>query len=94
MVYMLGASAACIVADASRPATLVKMAELATSFGERFPGRPMRAVINKIDLVQPGEEEIAELGLPRDDIVMTSAKTGAGVRAAFHSLATILLRRK
>jgi hypothetical protein len=31
--------------------------------------------------------------LPRSDIVMTSAKTGAGVNAAFHSVATILRQR-
>jgi small GTP-binding protein len=93
MVYILGASAACVIADASRPTTVIKMVELATSFSERLPGRPVRAVINKIDLAEPPEEEIAELRLPRADIVLTSAKTGAGVNAAFHSVATILRRR-
>src|SRR5579871_6494762 len=67
MVYILGASAACVIADASRPATMVKMAALATTFAERLPGRPVRALVNKVDLVEPAEAEIAELGLPRDD---------------------------
>lgn len=94
MVYILGASAACVIADASRPATMVKMAELASTFAERLPGRPVRALVNKIDLAEPTETEIAELGLPHGDIVFTSAKTGAGVNAAFEALAMILLRRQ
>lgn len=91
-VYMRGASAAVIVADASRPATLVKMANLARGFADRLPGREIRAVVNKIDLVDP-----ARLVDPEDiepgKIVRTSARTGEGVREAFDGLGAAILRR-
>ena len=91
-LYMRGASAAVIVADASRPATLVKLANLSRGFAERLPGREIRAVINKVDL--------AEGALPQPPaevdpsfVVKTSAKTGAGVRELFEGLAAGILRR-
>jgi len=90
-VYLRGASAAVIVADASRPATLVKMASLARGFAERLPGRELTAVINKIDLVDapppiPPEMDAAS-------VVRTSARTGEGVIEMFASLAAGILRR-
>ncbi len=41
------------MADASRPATIDKMFDLAADFLDRLPGRAVRAVINKTDLVTP-----------------------------------------
>ena len=52
-VYLAGASGAIIVADASRPGTLVKMTTLADRFAEHFPGRPVVMIVNKIDLAGP-----------------------------------------
>ncbi|WP_330084497.1 Rab family GTPase [Methylocystis iwaonis] len=89
-VYLAGASAAIIVADATRPATLVKMAGLATHFEERFPGRPVAAIVNKIDLAP----ELASDASPsRHDVVYTSAKTGQGVAEMFLSLGHAIWRR-
>ena len=52
-VYLAGASGAIIVADASRPGTLVKMTTLADRFAEQLPGRPVVMIVNKIDLAGP-----------------------------------------
>ena len=52
-VYLAGASGAIIVADASRPGTLVKMTTLTDRFAEYFPGRPVVMIVNKIDLAGP-----------------------------------------
>ena len=91
-VYMRGASAAVIVADASRPETMVKLANLARGFSERLPGREIRAVINKIDLA----EAAAATAPPEVDpasLIRTSARTGAGVRELFDALGAGILRR-
>lgn len=89
-VYLAGASAAIVVADATRPATLVKMARLATYFEERFPGRPVATIVNKIDLAP----ELASDASPsRFDVVYTSAKTGQGVAEMFLSLGHAIWRR-
>ncbi len=91
-VYMLGASAAVVVADASRPATLVKMASLARGFAERRPGREIRAVLNKIDLV---ESRTAQTPPEIDPATLarTSALTGQGVREMFADLGAGIVRR-
>ncbi|KAF2990931.1 GTP-binding protein [Methylocystis sp. MJC1] len=89
-VYLAGASAAIIVADVTRPATLVKMASLATGFEEKFPGRPVAAIVNKIDLAP---QFAADASLSQFDAVYTSAKTGQGVAEMFLSLGHAIWRR-
>jgi len=91
-VYMRGASAAVIVADASRPATLVKMASLARGFADRLPGRELTAVINKIDLVGSDPPPIPP-EMDAATIVRTSARTGEGVIEMFARLGAGILRR-
>lgn len=91
-VYVRGASGAIIVADASRPATIVKMANLARNFSERMPGRPVCSVINKIDLAiggPPSELDSADLG----DVLYASALTGEGVGALFTTCGEAIVRR-
>lgn len=85
-VYLAGASGAIVVADASRPGTLVKMALLSERFEERFPGRPLGKIVNKIDLA-PGAQFAA------NDVVLTSAKTGEGVAEMFVELGAAVWRR-
>ncbi len=85
-VYLAGASGAIIVADATRPGTLVKMALLARKFEERFPGRPVARIVNKIDLAQGVE-------IAADDAVFTSAKTGEGVERMFLAFGAAVWRR-
>lgn len=89
-VYLVGASAAIVVGDATRPATLVKMARLVAGFEERFPGRPAIAIVNKIDLVGGSGEGV---GAPQLDVLYASAKTGQGVTEMFVALGCAILRR-
>lgn len=91
-VYLAGASAAIVVADATRPSTLVKMAGLVSRFEENFPGRPVVAIVNKIDLA-PQLRDACNIGLPEVDILYASAKTGEGVAALFASLGHAIWRR-
>jgi GTPase SAR1 family protein len=90
--YALGAQAALIVADASRPETLTHMGRLAVDFGDRFPGRPMRAIVNKIDLVAPADRAFDIADIDPDEIALTSAATGEGVAALFRSLGQAIWR--
>lgn len=91
-VYLAGASGAIVVSDATRPATLVKMAELARRFDEEFPGRPVARIVNKIDLA-PGARETAFDGFQPGDLLFSSARTGEGVEALFLTLGRAVWRR-
>lgn len=91
-VYLAGASAAIIVADATRPATIVKMIGLVAHFEDAFPGRPVAPIVNKIDLAEDfARDGLADLG-PRDTI-FTSAKTGLAVNEMFVDLGRAIWRR-
>ena len=91
-VYMRGASGAIIVADASRPATFVKMASLARGFADRMPGRETCVVVNKIDLVG-AEPLVFPPEIAAASILRTSARTGAGVAEMFGALGAAIVRR-
>jgi small GTP-binding protein len=93
-VYIAGASGALVVADASRPATIERMFSLAAGFGEAMPGRPVLGLINKADLVRPDLAGMDLLGLPEDQIMITSAKSGENVAAAFEGIAETIYRRR
>ena len=90
--YARGASGAIIVSDASRPATTLKMANLARGFETRYPGRPLCSVINKIDLA-PGERAAGASGVRSDETLYSSALTGQGVRELFASIGAAIIRR-
>ena len=93
-VYVAGSSAAIIVADVTRPQTIARAAELARVFEERFPGRPWRLLLNKIDLVDQARGFDGTEGLPPAGILQVSAKTGNGVPEAFAGLAGTIRRRQ
>lgn len=90
--YALGAAGALVVADASRPETLDHMARLANEFADRFPGRPLRAIVNKIDLLPEGARRMDLAGVDADDMALTSARTGEGVSELFGSLGRAIWR--
>ena len=92
-MYVTGAAGAMVVADATRPASFVRMERLVRVFRERFPGRPMKAVINKMDLVDPlaGLPPVGDL--QGADITYASALTGQGVADAFRTMAETIWRR-
>jgi small GTP-binding protein len=93
-VYVAGASAAIIVSDVTRPQTVTRMVELAEEFESRFPGRPYKALVNKIDLAEAAASagRLGELTLPNVEFV--SAKTGAGIAETFAELAETIRRRQ
>jgi small GTP-binding protein len=90
-VYLAGASAAIVVADVTRPATLVQMATLADLFEQKFPGRPVVAIVNKIDLAP--DRAAAAPGPGGLRTVYASARTGEGVAPMFLALGRDILRR-
>lgn len=87
-VYLVGAMAAIIVSDATRPQTITRMIELATAFDTKFPGRPFKALINKADLLQPGRQMYGLADL--QNVSFASAKTGWGLAEAAADLAGAL----
>ena len=93
-VYVAGAAAAIIVSDVTRPQTVQRMVELARHFETQFPGRPYKALVNKIDLAEAGGSAgwIEELG--RSRVGFVSAKTAEGVAEAFADLAQMIRRRQ
>ncbi|MCW2282971.1 small GTP-binding protein [Rhodoblastus acidophilus] len=93
-VYLAGASGALVVADASRPATIEKMFTLAAGFSEAIPGRPVLGLVNKADIVRPNLCGVDRLGLPEEQIMVTSAKSGENVNEAFGGIAETIYRRR
>jgi Ras-related protein Rab-5C len=93
-VYVSGAHGAIIMSDVTRPQTITRMLELAHNFEARFPGRPYKALVNKIDLVGAGEAESRRTQLERLDVEFVSAKTGAGIAKSIAALAGAIRRRQ
>ncbi len=94
-VYVKGASAALIIGDLKRRATLDSMVTLAESFQEALPGRHFSFIANKADLIADGgaAELPARLQDARQPVLLTSAKTGTNVEDTFIQAATAILRR-
>ena len=63
-------------------------------FEARFPGRPYRALLNKIDLPEAAGSAgvIAELG--KSSVRSVSAKTGVGIAESIAELAQTIRRRQ
>ena len=92
--FIREATAAFIVGDITRHATLETMLKLRHGFRSCFPGRYDAFVVNKLDLA--GGAHVAlppELADSRPHVFHTSAKTGDNVRRAFHEGAATILRR-
>lgn len=94
-IYMKEASAALIIGDLSRPATLDTMVKLADGFADAFPGRHAGFIVNKTDLVPDAETAPlpAMLTRPGASFIRTSAKTGSNVGRAFIDAADAISRR-
>lgn len=93
-VYVTGASGAIIISDVTRPQTVTRMIELVHGFETRFPGRPYKALINKIDLPEAAGS-LGRIGeLARSSVKLVSAKSGAGIVESFAELADTIRRRQ
>lgn len=92
-MYLQGAAGAIIVADATRPDSFARMSALAAGLDRHLPGRPVKGLINKIDLVDQALA-LPPLGpLRQSELGRTSALTGLGVREMFGDLAESIWRR-
>jgi small GTP-binding protein len=88
--YLIGAAGYLLVADGTRRDTLYKALELHQRAQEVIGPVPHIFLLNKIDLVEQWDINMQErdaLGQKGWQIIETSAKTGAGVEAAFLALA-------
>ncbi len=91
--YLRGASAAIVVADATRPATIPYLQRLVLGFKDLLPGRPCAAILNKVDLLSaPSSMSPEDYGSP-DFTALASALTGHGVRPTFARLAATIRYR-
>lgn len=94
-VYVREAHAAMIVADATRPQTIAAMTRLGELFADALPGRFCGFVLNKSDLVAPGQppELPPKLKGLAGRLIYTSARTGENVAEAFERAARAIVRR-
>jgi GTPase SAR1 family protein len=92
---VIGASAAMIVGDVTRPGTLDMMVRLAQMCAEKLSGRHVGFILNKTDLLDGGKpfEIPSALQIAGPPVILTSAKTGHQVQTAFRDAATSILRR-
>lgn len=95
-VYMREASAAVIVGDVSRPHTLETLAALADGYRDALPGRSLSLVLNKLDLLTPGDDVALPDRLTRmaQPLHRTSAKTGQNIKTVFSETADAIDRRR
>lgn len=91
--YLRGASGYLLVADGTREATLYTALELQAAVDRLLGAAPFACLLNKSDLEDEWElaGADAELAGRGWDVVVTSAKTGAGVEEAFTRLAGRML---
>jgi signal recognition particle receptor subunit beta len=86
-----------LVADGTRPDTLYKAFSIQTRAQDTLGMVPFVLLLNKSDLQDQWsmkEREMSALKETAWEVMMTSAKTGAGVELAFSSLALKMLRTK
>lgn len=90
--HVAGASGAVIVSDISRPETMAVAVDFCARFAEKFPGRPIRPIINKCDLV-PDPKAVAVPDFAPYKPLYASARTGDGVIDLFRSIGEAIWRR-
>ncbi len=92
--YLRGAAGYLLVVDGTRRATLEAAFRLKAEVDKRLQNPPFVALFNKEDLLPDWEismDCVADLRQQGWPIAVTSAKTGAGVEAAFRQLASRLV---
>ncbi|MEN0087444.1 MAG: Rab family GTPase [Pseudomonadota bacterium] len=92
--YAIGADAAILVSDVSRPETLNVLFDLADAMEEALPGRPYLGVCNKTDLASVPDSTMAQLSEYCDLTAATSAVTGHGVEDALYRMVSLVAARK
>jgi small GTP-binding protein len=90
--HLRGASAYILVVDGCRASTLDKAVELHQRIREMYGALPFVLVVNKSDLRDQWEVEIAQVAQHGWPTFETSAKAASGVEEMFLSLAATLIR--
>lgn len=90
--HVAGASGAVIVSDISRPETMEVAVDFCRRFADKFPGRPIRPIVNKCDLT-PDPHAVAIPDFSPWAPLYASAKTGDGVVDLFRSIGEAIWRR-
>jgi small GTP-binding protein len=94
--YYKGANGALLVCDVTRIQTVEHLNKWRESFLQAAPGAKIVLVANKADLdpkIDIGRLEVAA-GMLGGKMIMTSAKTGEGVEAAFVELGTQIMEAR
>jgi small GTP-binding protein len=92
--YLFGSSGCFYVADATRKESLPAIIKLKELVEKTVGDVPYKVLINKSDLIdmfEIGINDIKELGIPEENIIKTSAKTGEGVENAFSELSKAMI---
>lgn len=91
--YYKGANGALLVCDVTRTQTVEHLGKWKESFLHAAPGAKMVLVANKADLDPkiPIEKLVTTAGMLGSKMIMTSAKTGEGVEAAFLELGRAIM---
>jgi small GTP-binding protein len=95
MSYLRGASGYFLVVDGTRSATLDVARSLQQRAESEIGSVPFIALVNKLDVRDEwtvAQESLTELEDAGWSVALTSARTGEGVEAAFHTLAERMLR--
>ncbi|MDP1911631.1 MAG: GTP-binding protein [Hyphomicrobium sp.] len=93
LVYIREATAALVVGDLTRPATISTMLDLGRNFLQALPGRYCGFLLNKSDMTGEQSELPPELANSSIPAVRTSAKTGENIKHAFLAAADAIRRR-
>ena len=97
MSYLIGANGYLLVADGTRSETIETAKQLHQRASDAIGDVPFVLVINKADLVSAWDVDdraIDELAARGWRVILSSAKTGAGVDDAFNFLARALVEKK
>ena len=93
--YAAGATGALVVCDAMRPETHERAIMLSDEFRQKFPGRPLAHVLNKVDLDPEAiVRRYGKLESSHDRLFRTSAADGTAVDEAFVEIAHTIVRRR
>ncbi|MDB6154703.1 MAG: GTP-binding protein [Chthoniobacteraceae bacterium] len=95
--YLRGTAGYILVADGTRQITLDQLLDIQARVREAVGPVPFVLALNKADLQaqwEIGKERIEQLTAEGWHILLTSAKTGAGVEEAFSDLSRMLLAPK
>jgi small GTP-binding protein len=93
LIYIREATAALVVGDLTRPATISTMLDLGRNFLQAMPGRYCGFLLNKCDMTGEQSELPPELANSSIPAVRTSAKTGENIKHAFLAAADAIRRR-